>query len=167
MDKKTNKELILIAEEVLKETKEKSYSLFKDKGVKLEILDSYNGQISALGVSILMVGLKPALAIYYQDAPEKKDVGKKNAAYRRNVLEIVARMLSKYNTGLSEQKKTPLVEMSASDNSNKTVLDNAEGMVRYVLNLTDDAALKKAVIQCSVALKQVIRTYKLVESDGK
>lgn len=161
MDKQINKELILIAEQVLQETKDKTYSLFKDKGVHNEIVDSYNGQVSALGISILMTGLKPALAIYYQDAPEK-GANKKNTAYRRYVLELVARMLAKYNKKLTEKEK-PLVDMSAPGCKDKQVFENAENLVRYVLGLKEEALLKKTVIQCSVALKQVIRTYKLAK----
>lgn len=146
MNKKENKEWMERAESVLQDT-EWVCPLFKDEG-KTAIYDSYNGQVAALGVSILMIGLKPTLAIYYQDAPKKE----KGKAYRRALLEVIARML-KY--------------------------ESAESLVRYLLKgkeeLSDEEKekleqeekkLKTDILNCSIALKQVIRTYKL-EKDGE
>lgn len=146
MNKKENKEWMERAESVLQDT-EWVCPLFKDEG-KTTIYDSYNGQVAALGVSILMIGLKPTLAIYYQDAPKKE----KGKAYRRALLEVIARML-KY--------------------------ESAESLVRYLLKgkeeLSDEEKekleqeekkLKTDILNCSIALKQVIRTYKL-EKDGE
>lgn len=123
MDKKRNKELMEYAERVLSE---ESCPLFEDRenGV---IKESYNGQVSALGVSILMIGLKPTIAVYYQDDKS-----------RRNLLEVITRMLVK------DGKK----------------FGNAESLTRYILNDRDDT-LKTDIMDCSIALKQVIRTYKL------
>lgn len=140
MDRKTNKALITIAEKVLKDTKEKSYSLFKKKGVNDEILESYNGQVAALAVSILMTGLKPTLAIYYQDAPGVEN-GSPDKAYRKYVLEIIVKMLKAYKNYEYE---------------------NAKELVRKALAMDDDSKLKTDIINCSVALKQVVRTYNLV-----
>lgn len=160
MNKKENKEWMERAESVLQDEKWEC-PLFKDKGKttqgegettqnegKTTIYDSYNGQVAALGVSILMIGLKPTLAIYYQDAPKKE----KGKAYRRALLEVIARML-KY--------------------------ESAESLVRYLLKgkeeLSDEEKekleqeekkLKTDILNCSIALKQVIRTYKL-EKDGE
>ena len=146
MNKKETKEWMERAESVLQDT-EWVCPLFKDEG-KTTIYDSYNGQVAALGVSILMIGLKPTLAIYYQDAPKKE----KGKAYRRALLEVIARML-KY--------------------------ESAESLVRYLLKgkeeLSDEEKekleqeekkLKTDILNCSIALKQVIRTYKL-EKDGE
>lgn len=146
MNKKENKEWMERAESVLQDT-EWVCPLFKDEG-KTTIYDSYNGQVAALGVSILMIGLKPTLAIYYQDAPKKE----KGKAYRRALLEVIAQML-KY--------------------------ESAESLVRYLLKgkeeLSDEEKekleqeekkLKTDILNCSIALKQVIRTYKL-EKDGE
>lgn len=123
MDKKRNKELMEYAERVLSE---ESCPLFEDRenGV---IKESYNGQVSALGVSILMIGLKPTIAVYYQDDKS-----------RRNLLEVITRMLVK------DGEK----------------FDNAESLTRYILNDRNDT-LKTDIMDCSIALKQVIRTYKL------
>lgn len=123
MDKKRNKELMGYAEQVLSE---ESCPLFEDRenGV---IKESYNGQVSALGVSILMIGLKPTIAVYYQDDKS-----------RRNLLEVITRMLVKDGEKFG----------------------NAESLTRHILNDRDDT-LKTDIMDCSIALKQVIRTYKL------
>lgn len=160
MNKKENKEWMERAESVLQDEKWEC-PLFKDKGKttqgegettqnkgKTTIYDSYNGQVAALGVSILMIGLKPTLAIYYQDAPKKE----KGKAYRRALLEVIARMLR-----LKEDKE---------------VYESAESLVRYVLDgekklsEQEEKSLKTDILNCSIALKQVIRTYKL-EKDGE
>lgn len=143
MDKQRNKELIMCAEKVLKASRGEIYSLFENEGSGNRILESYNGQVSALGVSILMIGLKPALAIYYQDAPDNK-VPKQNTAYRKFVLEIIVQMLK---------------------DENKCTYNSAEELVREALKMKDDSGLKRDIIDCSVALKQVIRTYKFAKSN--
>ena len=86
---------------------------------------SHNGQVSALGVSILMIGLKPTIAVYFQD---KK---------RRKLLEVIARMLNK---------------------------KGAEELAREIVKDRNDS-LKTDILNCSVALKQVIRTYDLKDYD--
>ena len=81
-----------------------------------------------------MIGLRATLAVYYQDKPDKKD-----KAYRRNILEVIVQMLNK------------------KDGTN---FANAEEFVREVMK-GDEKNWKTDVVDCSVALKQVIRTYKL------
>ena len=153
MRKKENKEWMERAESVLQSTEwncplfKNKCPLFTDEG-KTTIYDRYTGQIAALGVSILMIGLKPTLAIYYQDAPKKE----KDKVYRRALLEVIARMLG---------------------------CESAESLVRYLLKgkeefsdeekeklEQDEKKLKTDILNCSIALKQVIRTYKL-EKDGE
>ncbi len=167
MNKKENKEWMERAESVLQDEKWEC-PLFKDKGKttqgegettqnegKTTIYDSYNGQVAALGVSILMIGLKPTLAIYYQDAPKSGE----NKAARRCLLEVIVRMLR-----LKEDKK---------------VYESTESLVRYILDVPknpsdgekklseqEEKSLKTDILNCSIALKQVIRTYKL-EKDGE
>lgn len=139
MNKKENKEWMERAESVLQDT-EWVCPLFKGEG-KTTIYDSYNGQVAALGVSILMIGLKPTLAIYYQDAPKK------------DLLEVIVRMLR-------------------CKEDNKEVYGSAESLVRHILDKDkrlseqDEKKLKTDILNCSIALKQVIRTYKL-EKDGE
>lgn len=127
MDKKLNRDLMGYAEEILQGD---NCPLYKDKKEKI-IHESYNGQVSALGVSVLMIGLKATLAVYYQDEN------------RRRLLEVIVQMLNK--------KKG-------------TSFANAEMFVREVMGNKDkskEVNWKTDVVDCSVALKQVIRTYKL------
>lgn len=123
MDKKLNRELMGYAEECLQDS---ACPLYKDwrKGI---INESYNGQVSALGVSVLMIGLKATLAVYYQDEN------------RRRLLEVIVQMINK--------------KKGAN-------FANAEEFVREVMK-GDEKNWKTDVVDCSVALKQVIRTYKL------
>lgn len=123
MDKKLNRELMGYAEECLQDS---VCPLYKDwkKGI---INESYNGQVSALGISVLMIGLKATLAVYYQDEN------------RRRLLEVIVQMINK--------------KKGAN-------FANAEEFVREVMK-GDEKNWKTDVVDCSVALKQVIRTYKL------
>jgi hypothetical protein len=112
---------------------------------KGEILDSYNGSVAALSVSIAMGGLRPALAIYYQ---EKSERGASPKANRRSVLDVIARIITidTYN------------QWNFADGGLF-----AKNMFRYSIE-HDDEKLKQEVIDCSIALKQVVRTYNLVKS---
>lgn len=145
MNKKENKEWMERAESVLQDT-EWVCPLFKDEG-KTTIYDSYNGQVAALGVSILMIGLKPTLAIYYQDAPKKE----KGKAYRRALLEVIARML-KYESAESLVRYILDVAKNPSDEKKK-------------ISKQEEKKLKTDILNCSIALKQVIRTYKLEKDE--
>lgn len=139
MNKSTNRELMGYAEEILKDEE----CLLRNNDKKF--FESYNGQISALGVSVLMIGLKATLAIYYQDFDSVGEYKKK--AYRRAVLEVIVKMLNK---------------------KNNTNYATAEEFVREVMSNDKDFAKeqqwKTDIINCSVALKQVIRTYEMVKS---
>lgn len=159
MNKKENKEWMERAESVLQDEKWEC-PLFKDKGKttqgegettqnegKTTIYDSYNGQVAALGVSILMIGLKPTLAIYYQDAPKKE----KGKAYRRALLEVIARML-KYESAESLVRYILDVAKNPSDEKKK-------------ISKQEEKKLKTDILNCSIALKQVIRTYKLEKDE--
>jgi hypothetical protein len=86
MDKNILNELMMKAEEVLQRT---DCKLFKRiDGVKSDVIyDNFNGQISALGVSILMIGLKPTVAVYYQD-----DKGSDDKGCRRDLLREIYKM---------------------------------------------------------------------------
>lgn len=113
MDKKENARLMGKADEVLR----RGDTILKEGSIE----SSYNGQASALGVSILMIGLKPTIAVYYQDNK------------RKMLLEVIAKMLDR---------------------------KNAEALTREIVGDKDDK-LKTDILNCSVALKQVIRTYEL------
>lgn len=137
--KKRNEELIRRAEEALRSDK---VNLLIDRP-KGKINESYNGQIAALGVTIALTGLRPALAIYYQDKPNAKSPTKCN---KKEILNAIAHMLV-----------IP----------GKKIVD-AKELLEYALNIKHDDELKwlkKEIIDCSVALKQVVRTYNLVPNE--
>jgi CRISPR type III-B/RAMP module-associated protein Cmr5 len=151
MNKKRNKDLLYLADRVLNE---KEFIPMNDNS----ILDSYNGQVASLSVSIAINGLLPTLAIFYQDKPET-DI---NKAYRRNVLNLVAKMVTMDNEYWNFSR------------------DNlyAKNLLSYVITLDKQCSeestrgidtskkqlnnLKIEIIECAIALKQVVRTYKLV-----
>lgn len=135
MNRNKNEVLILLAETVLQN------STLLEGESRTEIQDSYNGQIAALGVSVATTGLRPTLAIYYQDKPDAAEPRKVN---RRAVLEIIAQMIE-------FPRSSPLEDR------------NAKALLAYAISESADLNwLKREVIDCSVALKQVVRTYKLI-----
>ena len=109
------------------------------------ILDAYNGSVAALGVSIAMGELRPALAIYYQ---EKSERGARAKANRRSVLDIIARMITKDTDCQLDFSAQGLY---------------AKNMFRRAIE-QNDPNLKQEIIDCSIALKQVVRTYNLITS---
>lgn len=127
MNKKRNEELMRKAEEALLDNRVK---ILKENSIK----DSYNGQTAALGITIAMSGLRPALAIYQQET---------EGCDRIQILNAIAIMLGTWvgdNPGEAMSKAL----MTGNDN--------------------DLRAYKHKIIECSIALKQVIRTYNLVKS---
>lgn len=138
MDKNTNSKLMTIAESILN-VERSTCPLFKKRDAGNEVIyESYNGQVSSLGVSILTIGLKPSMSVFYQDAPQQEGVY--NDAYRRGILEVIARMLTQYRTNYH--------------------FNNARELCRAVIDDGGDS-MKTDIINCSIALKEVIRTYKL------
>ncbi len=133
-DKKRNNELIMIADQVLNETKELHIDGNNDDKEKKSgyINPSYNGQIAALGVMIAMIGLKPALCIYYQDN-DKTNVS------RKKIISVLAKMISKDRYGQS--------------------FANAEELYIHIIRESDTTRIKKEILECLTALKQVVRTY--------
>ena len=106
-----------------------------------DILDSYNGQVASLSVSVAMSGLLPTLAFFYQDKPETNS----NKAYRRNILDVIAIMMNEdhYNWNVTNP--------------------NAKSLLEYAINHSDEEkALRQEITECAIALKQVVRTYNLV-----
>lgn len=128
-DKKRNNELIMIADQVLNETR---ILHIDDNNDDNYINPSYNGQIAALGVMIAMIGLKPALCIYYQDN-ERANVPKKN------IISALAEMITRDR-----------YEMSFT---------SADDLYNHVIRESDTANIKKEILECLIALKQVVRTY--------
>lgn len=103
------------------------------------IKSAYNGHVAALPVAIALSGLKPAIAIYYQDksgnSPERVD--------KSVLLEVIGKMIRADKPSLN--------------------ITNSETLVKAVLSSGTDLekALKREIIDCAIALKLVIRTYKL------
>lgn len=123
MNKQEYEELIVKADEVLQDSE-----LFKDHA-RQKIYKSYNGYVSALGVSVLMIGLVPALSVYYQD---------NEGICRKKVLDVIAKMLD---------------------------MDNSGQLVESALHFSSEnrKELQCKIVNSSIALKQVVRTYKLVD----
>ena len=113
------------------------------------IAESYNGSVAALGVAVAMGELLPTLAIYFQD---KSEGSARSKANRRSVLDVVARMITADSDFHGD--------FSANGNFPENLFRTAMGMDEPGLK-----KLKKEVIECSIALKHVIRTYQLVQND--
>jgi len=142
-DKNRMNKLIQWADEALQEQVENSGAGISKVMNEGNIQDAYNGSVAALGVSIAMGELRPALAIYYQ---EKSERGAQSKANRRSVLDIIARIITKDSN-------------CQLDFSNQGLF--AKNMFRYAME-HKDTHLKQEIIDCSIALKHVIRTYNLV-----
>ena len=142
MDKTKNNKLISIAD---KELQTSSILNVKEGSIK----DSYNGSVAALSVSVAMSGLRPTLAIYYH----KED--------RKNVLEIITKMLLNSN---NEYYKFGSVRKDGVD----IRVTNAESLLKYAFYCNDEQlkVLQRNFIDCAIALKQVIRTYKLKKDEN-
>ncbi|MDR1631455.1 MAG: hypothetical protein LBR97_00965, partial [Dysgonamonadaceae bacterium] len=92
--------------------------------------------VSAFGVTVALSGLRPALAMYYNESGDVKT---------RPILDVIAKII------VADKKYTVLPE------------DTAKGLVKHALNAdTDIDKLKPSVLEAAIALKQVIRTYELV-----
>lgn len=147
MDKTRNNILIKYANEALiEQNPNEKFGVSKIlNGSNIE--EAYNGSIASLSVSIAMSELRPALAIYYQDKPNSTSKPKAN---RRSVLDAIARIITK---DAAERK---LGKWNFSGNK-----DFAKNLFNYAIN-NEDKDLKQEVIDCSIALKQIVRTYNLV-----
>lgn len=131
--KARNEEMLKIAQRALIDNTD----IWKEK--PNSILDAYNGQIAALGVSVAISGLLPALVIYYQDKPKP---GTPRKANRKIILDLISKMIS-------------------LDDGINLRFDGSKTLIEYAMN-NDLSELKKEVIECAIALKQVVRTYNLV-----
>ena len=140
MDKTKNNMLISIADSVLQTS-----PILKDGVIK----DSYNGSVAALSVSVAMSGLRPTLAIYYH----KEE--------RRHILDIVEKMLD------SSDNKYFNFEQVSKDNRIIAVNDS-KTMLEYAFYCNDKQLkdFQTNFIHCAIALKQVIRTYKLKKDEN-
>ena len=144
-NRKRNNELIILADKALHE----SESTILNANEK--ILDSYNSLIAAFSVSVAMSGLLPTLAGYYK---------KSNNANtdRRPILDIITYMIQhdeKANSYIKNEVTSAKTLLQLAVKLSSETADNNE--------LPDLRCLEREVIDCAIALKQVVRTYNLVE----
>jgi hypothetical protein len=133
MDKNRLNELMIKAENSLNNSQCPLFKKNKNEERSDTIFENYNGMISALGVSILMIGLKPTIAVYYQDQTSSNGKG-----CRCNLLKEVFKIL----------------------NPEKEVKSEFEKWIKEILKDGIDSK-KQDILDCSVALKYIIRTHKL------
>ena len=99
--------------------------------------ESFNGQIAAFPVAVAMSGLKTAMALYYSDTAKSK-------INKKVIISLLAKMYSK-DKG---------VNISRDDFFKKVIETEAR----------EEPALRKNIIEYSIALKLAIRTFKFKES---
>lgn len=133
-------DLMLKANKIL----ESSGILQRDDQNQLYIEESYNGQTSSFGVTIAMSGLLPALVIFYQETSDNRKID------RKNILEAIAKMIDKDKPRWQINNARSLLEKALGSGVNN------ENLKKEI-----DAGLKKEVLECTTALKQIIRTYEL------
>ena len=116
------------------------------------ILSSYNGQVAAFCVSVAMSGLKPTLAFYLakKDDEDSKIDKRSEAVDRSKIVEVISSMINN-----DEQFTKPQGE----DYTSAIALLNTVVPINDVVRLS---AIRKEVLDCAIALKQVVRTYNLV-----
>ena len=102
---------------------------------------SYSGQIAAFSVSVAMVGLKPTLAMYYEQGGSSVNT--------RNIVGLVAEML--VEDGYPFKGESPADKF----------FDHVMGMPAG----KEGDKLRKDVIDNAVALKVVVRTFLKSEND--
>lgn len=120
----------------------KHESEYAGKLIKDGFIDkAYSGQIAAFSVSVAMVGLKPTLAMYYQQGGSSVNT--------HNIVGLIAEML--VAEGYPFEGKSP------ADKFFDHVMGMSEGK--------DADKLRKDVIDNAVALKVVVRTFLKSEND--
>lgn len=126
--------LMGIAEKVLNDG---NITIVKEGNIK----DSYNGQIAALGASIALSGFCATLATYYKNSNNDT-----RAVDRKPILEIIARMIR-------EDKPIEFPQIR-----------NAESLMAVAIraNEAERKKLQKEFVECTIALKQIVRTYNLI-----
>ena len=125
MTKKRKSELMLIANESIMEI------------LGNEIKDSYNGQIAAFSVSVALSGLKPTMAIYFNESSNAE-------VDKRKIIDLLASMYSKDNH--------PKIKSN----------DFYQNVIKCVGK--DEDKMRKLIIEYAIALKLTVRTFKLLKS---
>ena len=112
------------------------------------IKSNYDGKVSGFGITVSLSGLRPALAMYFNESGDVKT---------RPILEALAKIIAmdgEYNKeidGVNLSLKLP------EDLSDRTLVDLA---INPEMNVYLPV-LKKYVLEATTAMKQVIRTYEL------
>ncbi len=107
-----------------------------------DILSPYNGQVASFCVSVAMSGLKPTLAFYLAPGSAAVDQSK--------IVKVISWMINN-----DEQ----FVKQQGEDYSSARAFLNTIVPINDTARLT---AIRKEVMDCAIALKQVVRTYNLV-----
>lgn len=120
------------------------------------IHDSYNGLIAGFGVMVATNGLLPAVVIYYQ---QKNDSRKTD---RRVILEMIAVMMQEdgfscNNMPITDASSLLSAVLSLQNKQDETKDKNKQSNV--------EKKLRTEVIECAIALKQMVRTYKSLKID--
>lgn len=142
-NKTRNNELVARAFELLssKEKSEYASNIFGKDGF---IDKAYASQIAAFSVSVAMVGLKPTLAMYYEQGGATVDT--------RNIIGIVAELLMLDGYDFAPE----------GDEYNLP----SEKLFVYAMKHNSEK-LRKDVIDNAVALKVVVRTFIKTKEDEK
>lgn len=140
---KRNNSLMKLADEELN-NRGSNATFLKADGRSIK--DSYNGLVAGFSVSVAMSGLCPALSAYFKSSDGDDSVN------RLLILEVIARMIHRDGDTLPAFRE----------------IDSAKKLFRKAIDLAGNAdasrKLQQEVIDCAIALKQVVRTYQLVES---
>lgn len=146
--KQRNDYLISLAAAALRN---KDVTFAKENGILL----SYDGKVASFGVSVAMSGLKPTLAFYL--AKEKDEDSKKDKSSDVvNLSKIVGVISWMINNDVQ------FARLQGEDYT------SARKMLNTVVSLEDTArlsAIRKEVLDCAIALKQMVRTYNLYDHD--
>lgn len=103
------------------------------------ISESYYNMVSGFGITVATNGLLPAIVIYCQDRNQTRNIN------RKIILEIIARMIHDDNL--------------FSMNNTHLNITNADSLLDAVKAHPLNRDLKMEVLDCAIALKQIIRTY--------
>lgn len=135
MEKKRIEKLIPIADKVLQEQRNSGRdSILKNNNT---IKKNYDGKVSGFGIAVALSGLRPTLAMYFNESSDVRT---------RPILDAIAGIIEKDEVYRFFSKLT-----------------NSESLLQHALDDdTDLKELKKYVLEASIALKQIVRTYELV-----
>lgn len=138
--KKRNDQLISLAFRAMNEA-----DIFTEGN---SINSSYNRQIAAFCVSIAMGGLKPTIA-FYSNTSSSASVDRLKII-RLKIISIIGSMVS----------NDPAFKVKEGEN-----FIGLDAIKSTIFNAGDERlpALRKEILDCSIALKQVVRTYNLID----